>query len=178
MSGVLRREHDHRAPRAQASKRRHDVGEPGEQALGVARAVAQHVVAGLGRVDGDGGGPGRDAARSVERLPGRLAASSSAKQSEYFPGQPCVDLSSTPGRQSRQLSRTRRSTRPIVAFARTPGPNRLVLALRPSRAVIGPLTITISAEPPVLVAGRGSMNRESPKPPGRAPTEENYSGRP
>ena len=91
-----------------------------------------------------------------------LDASSSAKQSEYFPDQPWVDLSSTPGRQSRQFSSTSRSDRPMVALARNPGPKRFAFALRPRRSRIGPLTITISAAPPVLVAGPWSMKAGSP----------------
>ena len=47
-----------------------------------------------------------------------LDASSSAKHSEYFPAQPWVDLSRTPGWQSRQLRRISRRARPMVALAR------------------------------------------------------------
>ena len=67
--------------------------------------------------------------------------------------------------------------RPIVALARTPGPKRLPLPLSSRRAPIGPLTITISAEPPVLVAGPCSMNAGSPMASSAAPTTGKYSGR-
>ena len=106
-----------------------------------------------------------------------LDASSSAKQSEYFPGQPWVDLSRTPGRQSRQFRSTSRSDRPMVALALYPGPKRFVFALRPRRSRIGPLTMTIKAAPPVLVAGPWSMKEESPIACRAAPTTGKYSGR-
>src|ERR1700704_2196544 len=106
-----------------------------------------------------------------------LATSCSAKQSEYFPAQPGVDWSSTPGWQPRPLSNTSRSARPIVALARTPGPKRFPPPCRPIASRTGPLTITMSAAPPVLVAGPWSVNSGSPIAASAAPTTGKYSGR-
>src|SRR4051812_4013447 len=65
-------------------------------------------------------------------------------QQVYLPGVPIVARSDTPGRYLRQLSVTRRSARPMHAFARTPGPKTLFVALMPSFAATGPFTrITI-----------------------------------
>src|SRR5689334_15519651 len=106
-----------------------------------------------------------------------LAASCSAKQSEYFPAQPWVDWSSTPGWQPRPFSSTSRRARPMVALARTPGPKRFPPPCRPIASRTGPLTITMSAAPPVLVAGPWSVNAGSPMARSAAPTTGKYSGR-
>jgi len=45
------------------------------------------------------------------------------------------------------------TARPMVAFARQPGPNRLWPQFMSSSRAIGPFTIISTAEPPVLVAG-------------------------
>src|SRR5438309_5454211 len=67
-------------------------------------------------------------------------SSFSAMQHVNFPGVPIVARSETPGRYLRQLSSTSRRARPIVALARTPGPNTLLVALMPSLRAIGPFT--------------------------------------
>ena len=58
-----------------------------------------------------------------------------------------------PGPRAATLRMTRRSARPIVRFARQPGPKRLSPALMSSSRVIGPLTTIRTAAPPVEVPG-------------------------
>src|SRR3984893_12188918 len=65
----------------------------------------------------------------------------------------------------------------MVALARTPGPKRLPPPCRPIASRTGPLTITMSAAPPVLVAGPWSVNSGSPMASSAAPTTGKYSGR-
>src|SRR5678815_6125628 len=65
----------------------------------------------------------------------------------------------------------------MVALARTPGPKRFPPPCRPIASRTGPLTITMSAAPPVLVAGPWSVNAGSPMARSAAPTTGKYSGR-
>ena len=50
------------------------------------------------------------------------------------------------------LRATSRTARPMVAFARLPPPSALWRAAIPTSAASGPLTITHTAAPPVLVS--------------------------
>ena len=61
-----------------------------------------------------------------------------------------VDLSAMPGTMRNTFRTIRRTARPIVAFARFPGPNRLTPAFMPISSTIGPLTMSSGADPPVL----------------------------
>ena len=61
--------------------------------------------------------------------------------------------SSRPGIVPTTLRITRRIARPMVAFDRQPGPNRLSPALKSSRLAMGPLTMISTAALPVEVAG-------------------------
>src|SRR5947208_1288321 len=79
-------------------------------------------------------------------------ASFSAKQQAILPGHACVDFSMPSGFAPPRLRMTRRSARPIVAFALMFPPKHAVPPLIPSRPAIGPLTMTIGAAPPVVHA--------------------------
>ena len=72
---------------------------------------------------------------------------------------------------------TSRSARPIVAFARLPGPSALWRAFMPISAAIGPLTIAHSAAPPVLVSTVWRLNASSNIASSAATTTGKYSGR-
>jgi len=61
--------------------------------------------------------------------------------------------SRSPGREPQTLRMTRRRARPMVRFARHPGPKRLSPQLMSSSRAIGPLTIMRTAAPPVDVPG-------------------------
>ena len=65
---------------------------------------------------------------------------SSAKQSVNLPGWPKDEASDSPGFEPSTFMATSRSARPIVAFARLPGPSALWRAFIPISAAIGPLT--------------------------------------
>src|SRR5262249_55489429 len=65
----------------------------------------------------------------------------------------------------------------MVALARTPGPKRLPPECRPIASRRGPLTMTMRAAPPVLVAGPWSLKSGSPMAERAAPTTGKYSGR-
>ena len=71
-----------------------------------------------------------------------LSSSFSPKHSVNLPGKPCVALSISPGAAPPMLRRTRRTARPIEAFARFPGPRQLAPLLMPISLRIGPFTIT------------------------------------
>ena len=73
---------------------------------------------------------GPEAARDVDRLPGR-SCSRSAKQKAYLPGLPSVARSSRPGRVCITFIITRRTARPIVALGRQPCPNALLPGVQP-----------------------------------------------
>ena len=89
-----------------------------------------------------------------------FASAFSAMQNVYLPGWPCVDLSRTPGDAPRQFSVMSRIARPIVAFARHPGPKTFALELSSSACRIGPLTTRSVADPPVLVIAPCSVNAD------------------
>ena len=71
-------------------------------------------------------------------------------QQEYFPGQPVVERSEMPGIIWKTFMITSRIARPIVAFARCPGPKTLTLAFIPISSRMSPETISTGPEPPVL----------------------------
>jgi hypothetical protein len=77
----------------------------------------------------------------------------------------------------KQLSVISRIARPIVAFARQPGPKTLPPALKPRRWRIGPLTTTSVADPPVLVIAPCSVNAGSAIASSAAINTGMYSGR-
>src|SRR5258706_15829750 len=72
-------------------------------------------------------------------------------QKLYFPGCPRLERSRSSLAPTRLIS-IRRTARPIVAFARFPGPKALVPDLMPIRFTIGPFTITKGAPPLVDAA--------------------------
>src|SRR3989442_5715216 len=78
-------------------------------------------------------------------------ASFSAKQHAILPGHACVDFSMPSGFAPPRLRMTRRSARPIVAFALMFPPKHAVPPLIPSRPAIGPLTMMIGAAPIIIV---------------------------
>ena len=82
-----------------------------------------------------------------------LSSAASAMQNVYFPGCPWVEGSETPGISPPMFSSINRMARPIVAFARFPGPKTFAPELRHSVFASGPLTMSTIAEPPVLLAG-------------------------
>ena len=69
------------------------------------------------------------------------------------------------------------SARPIVAFARRPGPKRFTPALTPRARATGPLTTTKGAEPPVLVIAPCRLYAGSAIASSAARTTGMYSGR-
>src|SRR5688572_9562594 len=79
-----------------------------------------------------------------------LASSFSPMHIEYLPGQPRVALQVVPGYEPPILRCIRRTQRPMVALARHPSPNAFEPPLMLSRLRIGPLTIIITAGPPVV----------------------------
>ena len=71
-------------------------------------------------------------------------------QNEYLPGCPWVDWSEMPGIIWKTFITIRRIARPIVAFARLPGPKTFPALFMPRSVTAGPLTTRSCAEPPVL----------------------------
>ena len=76
----------------------------------------------------------------------------------YLPGQPWVDFSSVSAVAPPKLRMVSRRARPMVALARWPEPRTAVPLWMPIRSAIGPLTITTSAAPPVVVVMAPALN--------------------
>ena len=85
--------------------------------------------------------------------------------------------SNKPGMAAQAFMRIRRTARPIVAFERLPGPNRLLRELTPSSRATGPFTITMMPEPPRLDDGPTRLNFGSSIASAAAKTTGMYSGR-
>ena len=68
----------------------------------------------------------------------------------YFPGCPKVALSISPDLEPVAFMRVSLIARPIVAFARWPGPKTLVMPLTPMLSASGPLITAKTAAPIVL----------------------------
>ena len=106
-----------------------------------------------------------------------LPSSSSAMQKPSLPGWPSVDRSSRPGAPPPVSVTTSLSARPIVRFARQPGPSTPIPLCTPIASRTGPLTITswpagwvVTACPSRLKAGSSAASTA-------ASTTGKYSGR-
>src|SRR3954469_19936935 len=106
-----------------------------------------------------------------------LPASSSAMQKPSLPGCPSVDRSSRPGAPPPVSVTTSLSARPIVRFAREPGPSTPIPLLTPIASRIGPLTITSCPAGWVVTAWPLRLNAGSSAAATAARTTGKYSGR-
>ena len=71
-----------------------------------------------------------------------------------------VDLAGA--RAAARSGEVRRTARPIVAFARLPGPNAFAPPFMPISRAIGPFTMTHTVAEPVVVAMPSRLNRARP----------------
>ena len=85
--------------------------------------------------------------------------------------------SKSPGTAAQAFIKINLIDRPIVAFARFPGPNRLFRPLIPNSAATGPLTITRIPAPPRLEDGPTRLNTGSSIASAAASATGIYSGR-
>src|SRR5215467_4822688 len=106
-----------------------------------------------------------------------LASSCSAKQHAYRAGLPYVDMLIAPARAPPRFAQIKRSARPIVAFARWPGPSAPAPPLMPSAPRAGPFTMKIGATASVVPETPTRLNASSHIASTPAITTGRYSGR-